>query len=176
MRVRSLVLALMISTPAFARAQATDTTVAQPRRNVFAIHPWSSNAPGPRLELERAVSKRVSLVAASRLTVKQGYVGGKPLFPELGLGVRYYAGEQAFHGAFVGLDAGYERVVRGYFSDNPRAVPRAFVGATAGYDFVVFRRLIIAPALGFRYGRFAPVTDVHTWDLSPRIGFGLNFD
>ena len=53
---------------------------------------------------------------------------------------------------------------------------RAFVGATAGYDFVVFRRLIIAPALGYRYGHFAPVTNVHTWALSPRIGFGLNFD
>lgn len=177
MRVRTLVLALTIATPALAHAQAADTSVAEHRRNVFAIQPWSSNAPGPRLELERAVSDRFSVVAGTRLTLRNpAYAGRSPAFSELDLGVRYYGSGQAFRGTFAGLYAGYDRALRGYASDTRYQVPRAFLGATVGYDFVVFRRLIIGPALGIEYGRPDPVRDVRTWQLAPRLGFGLNFD
>lgn len=70
MRVRTFVLTFMFSVPALARAQAPDTAIAEPRRNVFAIHPWSANGAGPGLELERAVSARVTLVAGRRLTLR----------------------------------------------------------------------------------------------------------
>jgi hypothetical protein len=175
-RIRILVIAFTLCTPALARAQVPDTAPTEQRKNVFSIQPWSSPAPGPRLELERSVSDRLSLVLGSRLTLRHGYLGGKPLFSELDLGVRYYADGRAFHGPFVGLYAGYDRVLQGFFSAAPYQAPRAFLGATAGYDFVVFRRLIIGPALGFEYGRPSPAGGTRTWSLHPRLGIGFNFE
>ena len=177
MRVRTFVLTFMFFAPALAHAQAPDTAVAEPRRNVFSIQPWSANAPGPRLELERAVSRRVSVVAGSRLTLRNpAFAGRSPVFSELDLGVRYYGGGRAFRGPFAGFYAGYDRALRGYASDARYQVPRAFLGATVGHDFVFFQRLLVGPALAIEYGRPDPVRNVRTWQLAPRIGFGLNFD
>lgn len=177
MRVRTLVIAVTLSAPSLVHAQASDSARVDHHRNVFAIQPWGSNAPGPRLELERAVTNRVTLILGSRLTLKNpAYAGRKPVFSELDLGVRYYASGRAFHGPFVGIYGGYDRVLRGYAFPTRYTVPRGFVGATVGYDFVLFRRLIVGPALGFEYGRPGLVEGTHTWQLSPRIGFGLNFD
>lgn len=177
MRVRLLVLALSLAVPVLTHGQASDSTSARRHKNVFAIQPWTANGPGPRLELERGVTDRLSLVVGSRLTLRNpAYAGRSPVFSELDLGVRYYAGGQTFRGPFAGLYAGYDRELRGYASDTRYQVPRAFLGATVGYDFVVFRRLIIGPALGVEYGRPDPVRDVRTWQLAPRLGFGWNFD
>ena len=177
MRARLLVLALSIATPGLVHSQGTDSTGADHRRNLFSIQPWTDNAPGPRLELERRVTDRLSLVLGSRLTVRNpAYAGRSPALSELDLGVRYYAGAQTFRGPVAGLYAGYDRALRGYGVDTRYQVPRAFLGATAGYDFVLFRRLIIGPALGIEYGRPDPVRGVRTWMLAPRLGFGFNFD
>lgn len=177
MRVRTFVIALMLCAPALVHAQASDSTGAEHRRNVFAIQPWSSESPGPRLELERSVSTSLTLVLGGRLTLKNpAYAGRKPVFSEFDLGVRYYASGRAFHGPFAGLYGGYDRVVRDWGSQTRDGVPRIFLGATAGYDFVLFRRLIVGPALGLEYGRPSPMNGVRTWRLSPRIGFGLNFE
>jgi len=177
MRARFLVLAVSIAVPALAHSQASDSSHARRDKNVFSIQPWSANAPGPRLELERAVNDRFSLVVGSRLTLRNpAYAGRSPVFSELDLGARYYAGGRVFHGSFAGLYAGYDRALRGYASDTRYQVPRAFLGATVGYDLVVFRRLIIGPALGIEYGRPDPVRGVRTWELAPRLGFGLSFE
>ena len=177
MRVRLLVLALSIAAPALLHSQATDSSHAQHRRNVFSIQPFSPNAKGPRLELERGVTDRFSLVLGSRLTLRNpAYAGRSPAFSELDLGVRYYAGGRTFRGPFAGLYAGYDRALRGYGVGTRYQVPRAFLGATVGYDFVLFRRLIIGPALGIEYGRPDPVRGVRTWMVAPRLGFGFNFD
>lgn len=177
MRVRLLVLAVSLAVPVLTHGQARDSTSDQRHKNVFAIQPWTANSPGPRLELERAVTDRLSLVLGSRLTLRNpAYDGRNPVVSELDLGARYYAGGQTFRGPFAGLYAGYDRELRGYASDTRYQVPRAFLGATVGYDFVVFRRLIIGPALGVEYGRPDPVRDVRTWQLAPRLGFGWNFD
>jgi hypothetical protein len=177
MLVRLFVLALSIAAPGLAHSQASDSTRAQHRRNVFSVQPWTDNAPGPRLELERGVTDRLSLVLGSRLTLRnRAFVGRSPAFTELDLGVRYYAGGQTFRGPFAGLYAGYDRALRGYGVGTRYQVPRAFLGATVGSDFVVFRRLIIGPALGIEYGRPDPFRGVRTWQLAPRLGFGINFE
>jgi len=177
MRVGLLVLALSIAAPGLAHSQASDSTQGQHRRNVFSIQPFSENAKGPRLELERGVNDRFSLVLGSRLTLRNpAYAGRSPAFTELDLGVRFYPGGQTFRGPFAGLYAGYDREMLGYGLANHYQVPRAFLGATAGYDFVLFRRLIIGPALGVEYGRPDPVRGVRTWQLAPRLGFGFNFE
>ncbi len=58
------------------------------------------------------MTDRISVVAGSRLTLKHRCPGGKPLFSQLDLGVRYYADGRAFRGNFVGLYAGYDRVLQ----------------------------------------------------------------
>ena len=176
MRVATLVLALSAAVPAVVPAQSADSSHGPARKNVFSVQPWSSEGSGPRLELERSVTRRVSLVLGSSLTLRNpAYAIRNTAFSELDAGARYYATGRAFHGPFVGAYAGYERVVNGYTFDARRRVPRAFLGATVGYDFVAFRRLIIGPAFGLEYGR--PSFDgSHSFVLHPRIGIGLNFD
>jgi hypothetical protein len=176
LRVAIIVLALSTTVPIVASAQSTDSSRAPSRQTVFSIQPRTGDLGNPRLELERAVTQRVSVVLGSGLTLRNpAYAVRNTVVSELDLGARYYPGGRAFHGAFVGAHAGYERLVKGYtFNDRVR-VPRAFIGATVGYDFVVYRRLIIGPAFGLEYGR--PSFDGgHSFVLRPRIGIGFNFE
>jgi hypothetical protein len=177
MLARTPVLLVAAAVPFVAHAQAAASAGVEAHKNVFAIQPWSDNASGPRLELERAVTRKLSLVLGSRLTLRNpAFAGRQPVFSAADLGARYYLRGKTFRGPFAGLYLGYDRSFRGYGSDNHYPVARTFIGATIGHDFVVFRRLIIGPALGAEYGRPDPYRGVRTWDVEPRLGFGFNFE
>jgi hypothetical protein len=158
-------------------AQTTDSSHADARRTVFSVQPSRSGFGNARLELERSVTDRISVVLGSGLTLRNpSYALRNTFVSELDLGARFYPGGRAFHGLFAGVYAGYERNDRSrYTIAERRMLPNGFVGATTGYDVTLFRRLIIGPAIGLEYGR--PSFDgSHSFVLKPRVGIGFNFD
>lgn len=176
--MRALAFVLVLAAiPATLSGQAPSSPPVPAGRNVFSIQPWHPDAAGPRLELERAVMRRLSIVLGAELAVST--LGGEPRNPAVSradIGVRYYTRGPALSGAFVGLYGGYDRVIKGYTIDEYRRVPTAFVGTTLGYNFVLFHRLIVAPAFGFEYGRQTPQGGGRAFNAYPRIGFGIAFE
>jgi hypothetical protein len=177
MRITCLVLALSAAAPVSASGQAADSSHVEGRRTLFSIQPLFEGRDGPRLELERAIASRISLVAGSRLTMSRAdLIERFPTFAGFDIGARFYAGGRTFHGPYAGVYAGYDRTLRGLYPGTRDQWARAFLGGTVGYDFVFRRRFIIAPAVGAEYGRPSPANGIKTWEIHPRLGIGFNFD
>ncbi|HEX8848394.1 MAG TPA: hypothetical protein VF761_02585 [Gemmatimonadaceae bacterium] len=176
--MRALAFALvLVALPAGVGAQAAGSPPAPAGQTVFSIQPWHPDVAGPRLELERVVMRKLSVVLGAELALSKPL--GEPANPAVSradIGVRYYTRGPALSGAFVGLYGGYDRVIKGYTLDQYRRVPTAFGGATLGYNFVLFRRVIVAPAFGFEYGRQTPSGGGRAFNSYPRIGFGIAFE
>ena len=172
---------LLLAAPAL--AQSPSAKPAETHRTVFAIQPIpdlgnDEDRRGPRLELERALSRRFSVVVGTQLTLRNDvYLDREPAFRRLDLGVRYYARRRALDGPFLGLYGGYDRVRRGNTIDTIRRVPAGIAGGTVGWVFRPWSRLTIAPAFGLEYGR----PEAYSLDrgryftAAPRIGFGISF-
>lgn len=177
MRFKRLFLAIAVAAPLTASGQVADSNSVSSARTVFSIQPLFEGRDGPRLELERAIGTRVSLVAGSRLTMSQAdFITRFPHPASFDIGLRYYARGQAFRGPYAGVYAGYDRTIRGLYPGTLAQVGRTFLGGTLGYDFVFFRRLIVAPAIGAEFGRPDPVRVIKTWEVHPRLGIGFNFE
>ena len=177
MRITCLVLLLSATVSLSASGQVADSSHIESRRTLFSIQPLFEGRRGPRLELERAVSSRFSVVAGSRLTMSQAdLIERFPTFAGFDLGARFYAGGRTFRGPFAGVHAGYDRTLRGLYPATRDQLARTFLGGTAGYDFVFRRRFIIAPAVGAEYGRPSAATGIKTWEVHPRLGIGFNFE
>lgn len=176
--MRCLAFALtLLAVPAAISAQVAEPPPVPSGKTVFSIQPWHPDADGPRLEIERAVMRKVSLVLGAELALsKPPGEPGNPAISRADLGVRYYTRGPALSGAFVGLYGGYDRVIKGFTIDDNRRIPTAFAGATIGYNFVLFRRLIVAPAFGLEYGRQVPEGGGRAFNAYPRIGFGIAFE
>ena len=176
--MRTLAFALaLVALPSGAIAQAAVSPPVPAGRTVFSIQPWHPDAAGPRLELERAVMRKLSVVLGAELALsKPPGEPGNPAVSRADIGVRYYTRGPALSGAFVGVYGGYDRVVKGYTIADYRRVPSGFAGATVGYNFVLFHRLIVAPAFGVEYGRQTPEGGGRAFNSYPRIGFGIAFD
>jgi hypothetical protein len=95
---------------------------------------------------------------------------------EVDVGLRYYPAGRTFHGPFAGASVGYDRNILGVNPGPQYQLGRYFLGGTLGYDFVIGRRLIIAPAVGAEYGRPTPAAGIKTWEVHPRLGIGFKFD
>lgn len=177
MRITYLVVALSVAIPLTSRGQDLDTNRTSSARTVFSIQPLFEGRNGPRLELERSIGRRVTLVAGSRLTMSQAdFITRFPRPASFDVGVRYYARGQSFRGPYVGVYAGYDRTMKGLYPERLAQVGRTFLGGTLGYDFVFFRRIVIAPAVGAEFGRPDPIRVIRSWEVHPRLGIGLNFD
>jgi hypothetical protein len=177
MRFTCLLVAISAAVPFTASGQLADPNRTSSARTVFSIQPLFEGRAGPRLELERAIGARLTLVAGSRLTMSQvDFISRFPRPASYDFGLRYYARGRAFRGPYAGVYAGYDRSMKGVYADTPAQIERAFLGGTIGYDFVFFRRLIIAPAIGAEFGRPDPIRVIKTWEVHPRLGIGFNFE
>ncbi|HEX2780778.1 MAG TPA: hypothetical protein VHM30_14850 [Gemmatimonadaceae bacterium] len=165
-------------------AAAQTTAPVRPAKTTLSIQPIrdlgnDDDPRGPRLELERAVTRRLAVVLGTQLTVRNSsYLLREPVFRRLDLGVRYYPTGIALRGPFLGAYGGYDRVIRGYTIDTHRRVPVAIAGATAGWNFRLAGPLVFVPSFSLEYGRPDALDGSHRRPVTaaPRLGFGITFE
>ena len=158
--------------PLAARAQNADTPQPQLRTR-FSVHGVAGSAGGPRLELDRAVTRRlaVSLGASAELRNPFGVSGRR--MSAIDLAAKYYLGPRALTGFWGGLRLGYERLTAPSTSGN--GYPGGpYAEWVAGYDKSIGRRLTLATSVGVEPAWISDERGINA-RLRPRIGLGWRF-
>lgn len=104
MRLTCLVLAIPAAAPFTASAQAADSNRVEPRSTLFSVQPSFEGRGGSRVELECAVTSRMTRTVGSRLTTRQAdFLERFPRVAGFDVGARCYAAAAGRSGASLAL-------------------------------------------------------------------------
>ena len=159
--------------PVAARAQAPAAAASAVFRTRFSVNGVAGSAGGPRLELDRAVTRRLALSLGASAELRNPFGTSGRRMSAIDVAAKYYLGPRALTGLYGGLRLGYERLTAPSTSGNgyPAGPYSEFL---AGYDRSIGRRLTLATSVGVQPAWIPNERGLNA-KLRPRIGLGWRF-